>query len=193
MSEIKVDKISPRAGTDVTLGDSGDTFTIPSGATIANSGTATGFGENNSPSWMAKIAATQTLSANTWTVIQIASEQIDTDSAFDTSTYAFTVPSGKGGYYLVTGGCMFPNGNDGYHYRLRFTIGGSTCGYSTWGRHEVNSSGGSQDATFSVILNLSAGDVVKMEGYSETAGDLGAASGDEQERCFFGGFLVAGV
>ena len=183
MSEIKVDKISPRAGTDVTLGDSGDTFTIPSGATIANSGTATGFGENNSPSWMAKIAATQTL----------AEEQIDTDSAFDTSTYAFTVPSGKGGYYLVTGGCMFPNGNDGYHYRLRFTIGGSTCGYSTWGRHEVNSSGGSQDATFSVILNLSAGDVVKMEGYSETAGDLGAASGDEQERCFFGGFLVAGV
>ena len=46
MSEIKVNKISPRLGTDVTLGDSGDTFTIPSGATIANSGTATGFGDN---------------------------------------------------------------------------------------------------------------------------------------------------
>jgi len=34
MSEIKVNKISPRSGTDVQLGDSGDTFTIPSGATI---------------------------------------------------------------------------------------------------------------------------------------------------------------
>ena len=45
MSEVKVDKISPRAGTDVTLGDSGDTFTIPSGATLTNSGTATGFGK----------------------------------------------------------------------------------------------------------------------------------------------------
>jgi len=44
MSEVKVDKISPRSGTAFTLGDSGDTFTIPSGATIANSGTATGFG-----------------------------------------------------------------------------------------------------------------------------------------------------
>ena len=43
MSEVKVDKISPRSGTAFTLGDSGDTFTIPSGATIANSGTATGF------------------------------------------------------------------------------------------------------------------------------------------------------
>ena len=30
MSEVKVNKISPRSGTDVTLGDSGDTFTIPS-------------------------------------------------------------------------------------------------------------------------------------------------------------------
>ena len=45
MSEVKVNKISPRSGTDVTLGDSGDTFTIPSGATITNSGTATGFGK----------------------------------------------------------------------------------------------------------------------------------------------------
>jgi len=44
MSEIQVNKIIPATGTDVTLGDSGDTFTVPSGATIANSGTATGFG-----------------------------------------------------------------------------------------------------------------------------------------------------
>ena len=44
MSEIKANKISPAIGTDVTMGDSGDTFTIPAGATIVNSGTATGFG-----------------------------------------------------------------------------------------------------------------------------------------------------
>ena len=51
MSEIKVNKISPRSGTDVTLGDSGDTFTIPSGATITNSGTAVNFGATGSASW----------------------------------------------------------------------------------------------------------------------------------------------
>jgi hypothetical protein len=52
MSEIKVNKISPRTacGT-VTLGDSGDTFTIPSGATITNSGTAAGFGATGAVSW----------------------------------------------------------------------------------------------------------------------------------------------
>jgi len=42
-SEVKANKLSPATGTDVVLGDSGDTFTIPSGATITNSGTATGF------------------------------------------------------------------------------------------------------------------------------------------------------
>ena len=52
MSEIKVNKISPRAacGT-VQLGDSGDTFTIPAGASITNSGTASGFGATGSASW----------------------------------------------------------------------------------------------------------------------------------------------
>ena len=56
MSEIKVNKISPRAacGT-VQLGDSGDTFTIPAGATINNQGTATNFGATGSASWVTTV------------------------------------------------------------------------------------------------------------------------------------------
>jgi hypothetical protein len=52
MSEVKVNKISPRTncGT-VTLGDSGDTFSIPAGVTLTNSGTATGFGPTGAVSW----------------------------------------------------------------------------------------------------------------------------------------------
>jgi len=39
MSEVKVNKLSPRSGTTVTLGDSGDTISIPSGVTFdASSG-----------------------------------------------------------------------------------------------------------------------------------------------------------
>ena len=41
MSELKVNKISPQSGTAFTLGDSGDTFTVPSGATLTVSGTLT--------------------------------------------------------------------------------------------------------------------------------------------------------
>ena len=52
MSEVKVNKISPRTncGT-VQLGDSGDTITIPSGATITNNGTQTGFGRTGTVNW----------------------------------------------------------------------------------------------------------------------------------------------
>jgi len=52
MSEVKVNKISPRTncGT-VQLGDSGDSITIPSGVTITNSGTAAGFGSTGEVSW----------------------------------------------------------------------------------------------------------------------------------------------
>ena len=55
MSEVKVNKISPRSGTAFTLGDSGDTFTIPSGATINNQGTAVNFGATGSASWVTTV------------------------------------------------------------------------------------------------------------------------------------------
>ena len=41
MSELKTNKVSPVTGTAFTLGDSGDTFTLPSGATLTVSGTST--------------------------------------------------------------------------------------------------------------------------------------------------------
>jgi hypothetical protein len=44
MSKIEVDQVDPQSGTTLTLGTSGDTVSIPAGVTIANSGTATGFG-----------------------------------------------------------------------------------------------------------------------------------------------------
>ena len=67
MSEVKVNKISPRidCGT-VQLGDSGDTITIPAGATITNNGTQTGFGRTGTVNWdtTAKTAAFTAVSGN---------------------------------------------------------------------------------------------------------------------------------
>ena len=51
MSKIEVDQVDPQSGTTLTLGTSGDTVTIPSGVTITNNGTATGFGATGSASW----------------------------------------------------------------------------------------------------------------------------------------------
>ena len=41
MSEVKVNKVTPRSGTDVQLGDSGDTITVPSSANLTVCGTLT--------------------------------------------------------------------------------------------------------------------------------------------------------
>jgi hypothetical protein len=59
MSEVKVNKISPRTACGTTtLGDSGDTFTIPAGVTITNSGTAAGFGATGAASWDTTVKTT---------------------------------------------------------------------------------------------------------------------------------------
>ena len=42
MATLFVDKIDPQSGTSLEIGSSGDTITIPAGATITNNGTQTG-------------------------------------------------------------------------------------------------------------------------------------------------------
>jgi len=64
MSEVKVNKISPRTACGTTtLGDSGDTFTIPAGVTITNNGTQTGFGREGSVNWQTASLKTSTFTA----------------------------------------------------------------------------------------------------------------------------------
>ena len=72
MSKVQVDTIDTRSGTStmqigstntstINIGVSGDTVNIPSGVTIANAGTATGFGTSNTPAFAAIKTSNQTL------------------------------------------------------------------------------------------------------------------------------------
>ncbi len=99
MSTLEVNKITPSTGTSITLGDSGDTFTIPSGVSITNNGTQTGFGGVNTPSFLAYLGSSQTVNSQTGTILQINTEVFDTDSCFNTTNYRFT-PTTSGKYYI---------------------------------------------------------------------------------------------
>ena len=101
MSTLKVDTILKRSGTGtITLGQSGDTLAIPSGVTIANSGTATGFGQDNSPAFhVYRPDSYLSIANDTYTTVSVSNELFDTASAFDTSTYRFT-PQVAGKYFL---------------------------------------------------------------------------------------------
>ena len=63
MSKLFVDQVDPKTATTLTLGTSGDTISIPSGVTIANAGTATGFGGANTPIWYVRRNADQAINS----------------------------------------------------------------------------------------------------------------------------------
>ena len=56
----------------------------------------------NVPAFKALRGSAQTISDETSTVVIFDTEIYDTDSAYDNSNGIFTVPSGKGGKYLIT-------------------------------------------------------------------------------------------
>ena len=113
MSKVQVDTIDTRSGTStmqigstntstINIGVSGDTVNIPSGVTIANAGTATGFGGVNTPAFHAKLSANQSISNESLTKVAANTELFDTDNAYDNSSnYRFT-PQTAGKYIIYS-------------------------------------------------------------------------------------------
>lgn len=106
MSKVNVNAIEPSTGTDITLGASGDTITVPSGATIVNSGTATGFGVDGITMADVWRISTSFTSSGSEADITANWERVDTygygtiGSAMTESSGIFTFPS-TGIYFLV--------------------------------------------------------------------------------------------
>jgi len=167
MSTLETDLVQPSTGTTLTLGASGDTISIPSGATIANSGTATGFA-TNAPAFEAQRQTDQSISDASMTKVELNVEIFDSDSAFDPSTnYRFTVPSGEGGKYFVYADITFHSSHgDGDIVQLETNVkkNGSTAINSEF---KPNGSYGGQTITLpcQAILILSAADYLELNGY----------------------------
>ena len=99
---LKVSNIETSSGSGtITIGQSGETITVPSGATLnLSNATQTGVGGANTPAFEAYLSADQTMSDNAVTKIQFNTEVYDDGSGYDNSSnYRFTVPSGEGGTY----------------------------------------------------------------------------------------------
>ena len=124
MSEVKTNKISPATGTAFTLGDSGDTFTVPSGASIVNSGTATGFGDDSTKAWI----------RFDWTGTIAIDDSLNVASItdHDTGLYTMTFTSALAANYAAVGSA----GDDADPADCRCYMGVSS-GYSTTA-HKLN-------------------------------------------------------
>ena len=178
MSKVQVDTIDTRSGTStmqigstntstINIGVSGDTVNIPSGVTIANAGTATGFGGDNTPAFLVYKTSNQELSDNAFTKVTFDTEDFDTDSAF--ASDKFTVPSGEAGKYRFdTQIYWIANSNTLDLFYGTFYINGSTPNIVNRTGNSLamwdNAGGGEQCLRVTSTFNLSAGDYVEVYG-----------------------------
>ena len=187
MSTLETNLIQPSTGTTLTVGASGDTITIPSGATITNSGTATGFGANT-PAFQGYYSSSyQTVSDNTDTKLTIDTEEFDTNSAFDTSTSRFTIPSGQAGkYFLYTKFYSYSSNDTGRQCKIYIYKNGSLIDQTEnqYRLTQDNIVGGALYTSY--ISDASAGD------YFEAYGNFNVNSGTDNRlyRAVFGGYKL---
>ena len=199
MSKVQVDTIDTRSGTStmqigstntstINIGVSGDTVNIPSGVTIANAGTATGFGESNSPAFAVQGTDEQSSVASaTYTKVTFNSELKDTDSAFDLSTERFTVPSGKAGLYTFKYSCQNSQKEAANKvYQIVLYKNGSLAegtlvrqNPTTTGNYDIFLNG-------SASLVLAASDYVEVFYYQNSSGSVNL----EANKRLFSGFRV---
>jgi hypothetical protein len=200
MSEVKTDKLSPRTGSGtVTLGTSGDTFSIPSGVTLSNSGTATGFGGNNTPAFQANFTTSQTLSDNVWTKMQANTEDFDTDSAYDNSTnYRFTVPSGEGGkYFLYSRMTIISSGGSSYilgEQFMQIRVNSETDTTARFFLQEKDYAGGYyKTLTLLGITDLAAADTVEFYAKSNVTNGYNSYIANDMRESVVGGYKMIGL
>jgi len=172
MATLFVDKLDPQSGTALEIGSSGDTITIPSGATITNNGTQTGFGGSNTPYVFARSSsgADQSISASTWTKVTLGTEYVDSDNAFASNT--FTVPSGEAGKYLITALIRWEalNGTSDYGYLSIANSDRSTTYQAA--AQSGNTGYGFFPITVTALVNLSVSDTISLWSYATEAAVL---------------------
>ena len=196
MSKIQVDTIDTRSGTStmqigstntstITLGVSGDTINVPSGVTIANAGTATGFAAN-SPSFYAISNGDVSCANDTDVQLTFGNEIWDTDSAFASNT--FTTPSGGAGKYFFISQVKLSDLDDGKQCQLMIRYNGSGQDYS---KIRYYSSGSNQDWTTLVTMTkvMAEGDTAKVYLYHDNGTTLISNSGYNT----FLGYMLIGV
>ena len=200
MSKVQVDTIDTRSGTStmqigstntstINIGVSGDTVNIPSGVTIANAGTATGFGETNTPYFLANMSGDQTASDGAFAKIAFNNEVLDSAGAYDPTTNYRWTPQTAGKYFIYTSQTLYKSGTDlndtrAYIYKNgSIEIQGSISQVSDQISYAINYVGG-------IIQMNGSSDYVEAYGYVSTNSGASAAF-SSGSGSFWGGYFIA--
>jgi len=197
-SILKVDTIQDQSGNNIinesadtiTIGASGDTITVPTGAslTVPNGG-LTG---QNYPAFMAYLSSAQSISDATFTKIQFDTEVFDTDSCYDNTTnYRFT--PNVAGKYLVN---CYTAPNTGTntdilrHYQAIYKNGSQVQLQNL----DTRDGGGFR------VLSISSSYIISMNGSSDyieifafadsNSGNNASIAGGSTEHSFFSAYRI---
>jgi len=193
MSKLETNTIDTVSGTStlqvgstntstITLGVSGDTINVPSGVTIANSGTATGFAANT-PAFHVYESSSQTVSANTYTKVTLNEELYDTNNNFASDRFTPTTA----GKYFIYGNIHLDGASYPTHLETAIYKNGSIIARNF-----------TAQSSATVYGNKIISTTVDMNGssdYVELYGKLNYAAGNNyfvggQKDKFFGGYKI---
>ena len=180
---LKVSNIETSSGSGtITIGQSGETISIPSGVTQTN------IGGLMTPAFQGYYSSSyQTVSDNTDTKLTIDTEEFDTNSAFDTSTSRFTIPSGQAGKYLLyTKFYTYSSNDTGRQAKIYIYKNGSATS-PTDNQYRLTQDSIVGGALYtSYIYDASVGD------YFEAYGNFNVNSGTDNRlyKASFGGYKI---
>ena len=127
--------------------------------------------------------ANQSLSNATATALTFEVEDFDSGGYFTTgSNTRMTIPSGKGGYYVVIAQVGYANGTSNTSREARLRVNGSDVRNQTY---TVGMSMTRPQMVYAIdILSLSAADYVEVIGYQDTGGALNVIN-DSGDMSYF--------
>ncbi|MDB4396424.1 hypothetical protein N9003_01105 [bacterium] len=188
MSKLEANQVDPATGTTLTLGTSGDTIAIPSGVTIANSGTATGLGITEADAW--RITTNTVFSSSGSSDVTANWERADTDgfdkigTGLTESSGIFSFPS-TGYYYINYFSSMTATSETTYMaLQLMTTLDNSTYSTASSNYGNVIASGQTNNSS-SFILKVTDITNIKFKFQSERAGTFTLLGNTSESRSGF--------
>ena len=149
-------------------------------------------GGNNTPAFFAVLGSNQTIAASTDVKIEVDTEELDTDSSYDSSTnYRFTVPNGEGGKYLVC--FQIRRGGWGSNRLIAMVkVNGSGENLVT-AEDECSGINDYASAGTGLILSLDADDYIELYANQNSGGEKEIFGSTTDRGTYFGAVKLIGV
>ena len=154
-------------------------------------------GGDNTPAFQAYLSSNQSIPNDAYTLIECDTEDFDTGSGYDTSTFTYTVPSGEGGVYWIYFHCDYAASANSYgeYGALQIRVNAetnSTASFSNWWNLRSNP-GRQMNPWTAGMRTLAAADTIKFYAYGAMLSSNWTVQGSARRDTLFGAYKMLGI